>query len=101
MRLSGPRTEVLARLFFEGPEALLRRIPAGAVTGYVRAHGALKIERRWVESDLPQFELLDALAAAYGHLSELSRPATRLARPNTLKTTENQELLHCCSVFRV
>jgi hypothetical protein len=81
----GPRVEVPARLF-EGPEVLLRRIPAGAVSEHVRAHGTLKIERRWVESDLPEFELLDALATAYGHLSELVAGAHRqmgLAPPRT------------------
>jgi hypothetical protein len=85
----GPRVEVPARLF-EGPEVLLRRIPAGAVSEHVRAHGTLKIERRWVESDLPEFELLDALATAYGHLSELVAGAHRqmgLAPPRT----ENHE----------
>ena len=85
----GPRIEVPARLF-EGPEALLGRIPAGAVGEHVSAHGTLKIERRWVESDLPQFELLDALATAYGHLSELVADAHRqmgLAPPRT----ENHE----------
>ena len=55
----GPRVEVPAR-WFEGPEVLLRRIPAGALSEHVRAHGTLKIERRWVESHLPEFELLDA-----------------------------------------
>jgi hypothetical protein len=59
----GPRMEVPARLF-EGPEVLFRRIPAGAVAEHIKAHGTLKIERRWVESDLPHFELLDALATA-------------------------------------
>jgi hypothetical protein len=86
---NGPRVEVPARLF-EGPEVLLRRIPAGAVAEHVRAHGTLKIERRWVESDLPEFELLDALATAYGHLSELVADAHRqmgLASPRT----ENHE----------
>jgi len=75
---------------FEGPEVLLRRIPAGSVSEHERAHGSVKIERRWVESDLPEFELLDALATAYGHLSELVADAHRqmgLAPPRT----ENHE----------
>jgi hypothetical protein len=85
----GPCVEVAARLF-EGPEALLCRIPVGAIAEHVRAHGTLRIERRWVESDLPQFELLDAMAMAYGHLSELVADAHRqmgLAPPRT----ENHE----------
>jgi len=85
----GPRLEVPTRLF-EGPEVLLRRIPAGSVSEHERAHGSVKIERRWVESDLPEFELLDALATAYGHLSELVADAHRqmgLAPPRT----ENHE----------
>ncbi len=49
----GPRVEVPARLF-EGPEVLLRRIPERAVAEHVRAHGTLKIERRWVESRPPR-----------------------------------------------
>jgi hypothetical protein len=82
----GPRIEVAARLF-EGPEALLRRIPPGAVGDHVRAHGTLKIQRRWVASDFPDRELLDALAVAYGHLAELVHDAHQqmgLGQPRTV-----------------
>lgn len=72
----GPRMEVPAHLF-ESPEAIFRRIPAGAVAEHVSAHGTLKVERRWVEVGLPDHELLDALSIAYGRISELVADAHR------------------------
>src|SRR3989338_11183952 len=38
---------------------------------HILENGTLRVERRWVVNDLPQWELLDALAKSYGVLSEL------------------------------
>jgi hypothetical protein len=66
----GPKIELPAELF-QSPAALLRSIPAGAVGEHVKQHGFLRIERRWVENSLPEYELLSALATAYGKIAEL------------------------------
>lgn len=82
----GPRIEVPAHLF-DSVKLLLRSIPKGMVGEHVMAHGTLRIQRRWVERGLPDHELLDALAIAYGHLSELVHAAHRqmgLAPPRTV-----------------
>ncbi|MEA1015037.1 hypothetical protein [Sphingosinicella sp. LY1275] len=66
----GPRLEVPAKLF-DGASALLDGIPQDAVSKHVREHGTLAIQRRWVENTLPDHELLEAVATAYGRLTEL------------------------------
>jgi hypothetical protein len=72
----GPRIEVPARLF-DAPLALIKNIPNSELGEHVRTHGILKIERRWVENTLPDYELLDAVAIAYGRLSDLVKDAHR------------------------
>lgn len=72
----GPKVEVAARLF-DAPLALIRSIPDNALGDHLRAHGVLKIQRRWVENTLPNYELLDAVAIAHGHISSLVRDAHR------------------------
>ena len=64
----GPRFDIPARLF-EGPAQLIKRIPNGPLGRHFRDHGILRIERRWVENSLPDYELLEALAIAYGRIS--------------------------------
>jgi hypothetical protein len=78
----GPRIEVPASLF-QNPAALLRTIPTGALGKHVRRNGALRLERRWVENTLPDYELLDALL-----LHTASSPTwfmTRIARSDYLR----------------
>ncbi len=70
----GPRIEVPAELF-QDPVALLRSIPGGAVGEHIRRNGVLRLQRRWVENSLPHYELLDALAIAFGKLAELVHDA--------------------------
>jgi hypothetical protein len=72
----GPSVEVPARLF-DAPLALIKSIPNSAVGEHMRMHGTLKIQRRWVENTLPDHELLDAVAVAYGRISHLVRDAHR------------------------
>jgi hypothetical protein len=72
----GPRILVSARLF-DAPLALIKNIPNSEVGQHVRKHGILKIERRWVENTLPDYELLDAVAISYGRISDLVRDAHR------------------------
>jgi len=72
----GPRVEVPAQLF-ERPWELVKNIPEGAAGDHVRKNGTLRIERRWVENTLPDYELLEAVAIAYGRISELVHDAHR------------------------
>ncbi len=88
----GPRVEVPAKLF-DGTKQLLENIPDDAVGTHVRKHGILAIQRRWVENTLPDFELLDAVATAYGRLSNLVADAHEqagLPHPVTTNTSSKE-----------
>ncbi len=89
----GPRVEVLARLF-DDPAALLRCIPEGVLRKHVIKNGTLRIQRRWVENSLPDYELLDALAIAYGRIAELVHDAHRqmgISVPTTIRHGTGEE----------
>ncbi|MFH2135376.1 MAG: hypothetical protein ABII81_09400 [Pseudomonadota bacterium] len=66
----GPRLEVPAELF-QSPAELISGIPTEALRNHVFKNGILRIQRRWVENSLPDYELLDAVGIAYGRVSEL------------------------------
>jgi len=51
------------------PEQIRRGIPAKYLDAHVINTGVLAIERRWVDAELPDFEVLDALAHVYGQLA--------------------------------
>jgi hypothetical protein len=72
----GPRIEIPARLF-QDTQALLHNIPPGLLGEHVKRNGVLRIQRRWIENTLQDHELLDALAIAFGKLSELVHDAHR------------------------
>ena len=67
---NGPRVQVPAKLW-DGPLQLVKSIPAGAVGDHIRKDGIVRIQRRWIESTLPDYELVEAVAVAYGRLSTL------------------------------
>jgi hypothetical protein len=64
-------------------------MPAGAIQDHVKAHGTLKIQRRWVERGLPASELLEALAIAYGRMAELVHDAHRQMGLDPSKTVRD------------
>jgi hypothetical protein len=72
----GPSIELPARLF-DDPQRLIDSIPAGTLREHIRNHGTLRIQRRWIENTLPDCELLDAVAIAYGRISTLVYDAHR------------------------
>lgn len=85
----GPRVEVPADLF-QSPAELLRSIPTEALRKHVFKDGILRIQRRWIENSLPDYELLDAVGIAYGRIAELVDDAHRelgLERPSTMEGT--------------
>jgi hypothetical protein len=94
-----PRMEVPARLF-AGPAELLKTIPKEALENHVLKNGMLRIQRRWVENNLPDHELLDALAIAYGKIKEIVHDAHRelgLPEPLTVdgQTGEKFDAVAC------
>jgi hypothetical protein len=72
----GPAVEVPAELF-DAPWKLVKSIPDSQLGKHIKKDGVLRIQRRWIENTLPDFELLDAVATAYGHLSRLLDDAHR------------------------
>jgi len=63
----------------------------------MRENGLVRVERRWIDTDLPDAELLDALAHCYAVLADLVNDAHRLtgsdeattdARPACMQATE-------------
>jgi hypothetical protein len=90
----GPGMEVPARLF-DSYFKLLRSVPRGALGRHVMENGTLRIQRRWLENSLPDYELLDALAIAYGRITELVHDAHRqmAIAPPKITDHETGELL--------
>ena len=72
----GPAVQVPAELF-DAPWKLVKNIPDSLLGSHIKKDGVLRIQRRWIENTLPDFELLDAVAIAYGHLSRLLNDAHR------------------------
>jgi hypothetical protein len=85
---NGPRVEVPAKLW-DAPLQLVKSIPAGVVGDHIRKDGIVRIQRRWVENTLASYELLDAVAIAYGRLSLLVDDAHHqldLPKPQAIHT---------------
>ena len=72
----GPVIEVPAKLF-DAPLKLVKSIPDSPLGRHVKKDGTLRVQRRWKENTLPDYELLDAVALAYGNLSRLLDDAHR------------------------
>lgn len=72
----GPSMEVHAELF-QSPLELISSIPTDALREHVFKNGILRIQRRWVENSLPDYELLDAVGIAFGKVAELVADAHR------------------------
>ncbi len=88
----GPRMEVPAELF-QSPAELISSIPTEELRKHVFKDGILRIQRRWVENSLPDYELLDAVGITYGRVAELVADAHRelgLEPPNTIVADINR-----------
>jgi hypothetical protein len=82
----GPRMDVPAELFQNAAE-LISGIPTEALREHVFKDGYLRMQRRWVENTLPDYELLEAVAIAYGKVAALVADAHRelgLQPPSTM-----------------
>ena len=63
--LPGPETEWMPQYLFDSPRAIWRSVPSKYFIPHVVENGTLLIERRWVDSNLPNTEVLEALAHVY------------------------------------
>ena len=64
--MKGPETNWVPQALLSSPYAIWRAVPAKFRIPHVLEHGTLLIERRWVDSELPDMEVLEALAYVYG-----------------------------------
>jgi hypothetical protein len=90
---NGPKIQVPANLT-DAPLKLVKSIPDSMVGDHVKKHGILRIRRRWIENTLPDFELLEAVAIAYGQLSHLVYSAhvqMGLSGPTTTKAGTGEQ----------
>ncbi|AVT82994.1 hypothetical protein [Rhodopseudomonas palustris] len=93
---NGPVIEVPAKLF-DGAGFILKNIPREAVrSDHVKRFGTLRIQRRWVENTLPDYELLEAVGIAYGRIAEVVHDAhRRIGRepPITINVENGEQLV--------
>lgn len=67
--LDNPYTEWLPSQVMWSAEQFRESIPQRLLDAHVVENGALAIERRWIDVELPDREVLDALAHVYGQLA--------------------------------
>ena len=81
--IGGPETEWMPQSLFLSPLDVWRTVPKNLrADPQVFNHGTLVIERRWVDSGLPEVEVLEALAHVYMQFKELIKDlCNRLALP--------------------
>lgn len=61
----GPETAWMPQLLFKSPQVIWRSIPNKYLIPHIIGNGTLLIERRWVDNNLPDTEILEALAHVY------------------------------------
>lgn len=64
--LPGPETKWMPQLLFKSPYSIWLGIPRKYFIPHIIDNGTLLIERRWIDSNLPDMEVLEALAHVYG-----------------------------------
>jgi hypothetical protein len=90
--VEGPETGWLSQALFASPAEIYGSVPRRYFIPHVLQNGTILIERRWVDSTLPDVEVLEALALVYGELCDLAQdllerlslpiPDDLLHRPN-------------------
>jgi hypothetical protein len=70
--IGGPETEWVPQSLFASPAHIFRSMPKKFLIPHVIEHGTLLIERRWIDSELPDLEILEALAHVYGNFCEMT-----------------------------
>ena len=74
--LEGPAIQVPANLT-DPITRLIESLPTDDLGKHILDNGTLRIQRKWVENSLPDYELLDAVALAFGRISDLVADAHR------------------------
>jgi hypothetical protein len=87
--IGGPETQWIPQSLFASPANIFRSVPKKFLIHHIVEHGTLLIERRWVDSELPQTEILEALAQVYGNLCGLA-----VSLLNKLRITAPDWLAH-------
>lgn len=70
--IGGPETGWVPQMLFASPAQILRAVPKKFLIPHIVEHGTLLIERRWVDSELPDVEILEALAHVYGNFCDMT-----------------------------
>lgn len=69
--LPGPTTEWIPQDLFATPHDIFRSVPKHWIIPHVIENGTLLIERRWVDRNLPNMEVLEALSYVYRKLADM------------------------------
>ncbi|MDD3029125.1 MAG: hypothetical protein PHS57_02435 [Alphaproteobacteria bacterium] len=69
--LDGPETPWMSQVLFASPDHILASVPKKFLIPHILENGTLLIERRWVDSELPKMEVLEALAFVYSELADM------------------------------
>jgi hypothetical protein len=67
--VGGPETDWTSVGINWSIDQIRQSIPPSLLDRHVIDYGVLSVERRWVDSELPAMEILDALAHVYGQLA--------------------------------
>jgi hypothetical protein len=68
--LGGPETQWLPQALFYSPLQVFQTVPKRFFIPHIIENGTLLIERRWVDNEFPDMEILEALAYVYGQLAD-------------------------------
>ena len=68
--MEGPNTDWIPQALFSSSHQIYRSIPERFRIPHILENGTLLIERRWVDTELPGIEILEALAQVYGELAD-------------------------------
>ena len=80
--LEGPETNWVPQALFASPHQIFASVPRKYFVPHIVENGTLLIERRWVDSGLPDTEILEALSHVYGRFADLVVDLlNRLAEP--------------------
>lgn len=80
---------------FDTNDDLRIKAQGSQLAKHIFEHGSLQIERRWIANDLPDVELMDALAHIYGQLSLLVSDAhTQMGLPTPKVVLVNSDGKH-------
>jgi hypothetical protein len=69
--MDGPETQWLPQALLLSPMQIFRSIPAKYRVPHIIENGTLLIERRWIDSELPDMEVLEALSHVYGKFADV------------------------------